>query len=93
MQKSARRFASTSDALQNEPGPGVRFSEIVKAPEELSGPKIIDYLFLQNKLTNGHYKEKFECSFHSWNYCSRVTWIDCKNYLNFRINEVVKLRK
>ena len=25
----------------------------------------------------GHYKEKFECSFHSWKYCSRVTWIDC----------------
>ena len=27
----------------------------------------------------GHYKEKFECSFHSWKYCSRVTWIDYKS--------------
>ena len=26
----------------------------------------------------GHYKEKFECSFHSRKYWSRVTWIDCK---------------
>ena len=25
----------------------------------------------------GHYKEKFECSFHSWKFCSRVTWVDC----------------
>ena len=26
----------------------------------------------------GHYKEKFECSFHSRKYWFRVTWIDCK---------------
>ena len=25
----------------------------------------------------GHYKVKFECSFHSRKYWSRVTWIDC----------------
>ena len=27
----------------------------------------------------GHYKEKFECLFHSWKDCSRVTWVDCNN--------------
>ena len=31
----------------------------------------------------GHYKEQFECSFHSRKYWSRVTWIDCnrKKYI------------
>ena len=27
-----------------------------------------------------HYKEKFECSFNSWKYWSRVTWIDCNSF-------------
>ena len=26
----------------------------------------------------GRYKEEFECSFHSWTYWSRITWINCK---------------
>ena len=38
-------------------------------PFTLTGPTFHSHV--------GHYKEKFECSFHSWNYCSRVTWIDC----------------
>ena len=29
----------------------------------------------------GHYKEELECSFHSRKYWSRVTWIDCQNYM------------
>ena len=32
----------------------------------------------------GHYKEEFECSFHSRKYWSRVTWIDCQNYMKQR---------
>ena len=32
----------------------------------------------------GHYKEKFQCSFHSWKYCSRVTWVDCKYITELR---------
>ena len=25
-----------------------------------------------------HTSDITECSFHSWKYCSRVTWVDCK---------------
>ena len=41
----------------------------------------------------GHYKEKFECSFHSWKYCSRVTWIDCNSVYIHSIAQTLTPKK
>ena len=37
-----------------------------------------------------HYKEGFECSFHSRKYWSRVTWIDCNQVIRTLVRSEYK---